>query len=220
MKNSDNQLIFSDSNGDRTIVLTPYEPAPTPVSLAGKYSTNIPKISNLVVEFTETSLSLQGTCNAHSAQYKASSKGLFSLGAIASTKRMCIVDWDSYYIEPLSTSTSFTTNPDTNELTFKNSKGETTIILTPIIDKCMTMRCKSGTRCENGRCVEDVVVAVDSSCAAVTCKTGTSCVKGKCVSTRTTSGKTDPCEGVFCIATTTCVNGKCVPIKENMRHGV
>lgn len=43
----------------------------------------------------------------HSADYKAFANGEFSIGAISSTKRQCIVDYDSVYLNALSGATRY-----------------------------------------------------------------------------------------------------------------
>jgi len=99
-----------------------------------------------------------------------------------STLRYCIVDYDHLYLSALSNATNFVKDAETNEVTLLNSAGETTIILT-FINKCLTVKCSSGTHCENGVCVPDMIIdppPIDN-CAAVSCLFGSACVDGKCV---------------------------------------
>lgn len=118
-----NRIIFRDSKKTITIVLTQFKaPVANPVSLTGKYSTNLLNDANVAFEFTDSRVNLVGGCNNQGGEYQALSDGTFSISQFFSTLIACENDNDSVYTTALSQSTSFTRNSD-GSITFRNSKG-------------------------------------------------------------------------------------------------
>ncbi len=91
-----------------------------PVSLAGKYSTNLLNDANVALEFTDSRVSLVGGCNIQSADYKAFSNGTFSVTQFSSTLRFCDRDNDRVYVGALSQAVNFFRNAD-GSLTFRRA---------------------------------------------------------------------------------------------------
>ena len=105
-----------------------------PKQLVGKYKTNFLSDPNVAFEFTDNRVRLVGGCSHQGAVYKVYSRGSFGMGQFQSTYQTCLIDNDSVYINALAQSTNFVRNSD-GSITFKNSKGINTLILTPIFDK-------------------------------------------------------------------------------------
>jgi heat shock protein HslJ len=129
--------IFYGRNARReiTIVLTLVRAsASEPVSLAGKYSTNLLNDANVGFEFTNSRVSLFGGCNSQSGDYKAYSNGTFSVTQFITTLVACNRDNDRVYVSALSQAVSFVRNAD-GSLTFRDSRGQTVLVLSPFNSK-------------------------------------------------------------------------------------
>lgn len=126
------KIILRDSKKEETMVLSLLRA--DFVKLSGKYSTNLPDDSDLLVEFTESTVSILNGCNAQSATYQAFSNASISFTPFISTLKFCAIDYDSKYTSALGSSQSFVQNSN-SQIILKNGSGITTLVLSPFVAK-------------------------------------------------------------------------------------
>lgn len=126
------RIILRDSKKEETMVLSLLRA--DFVKLNGKFSTNLPDDSDLLVEFSESTVNILNGCNAQSATYQAFSNASISFTPFISTLKFCPIDHDSKYTSALASSQSFVQNSN-SQIILKNGSGITTLILTPFVPK-------------------------------------------------------------------------------------
>ncbi len=124
------QLILRNVYQEITVILTKIVPIKLMPLLNGNYTTNLIGNSKIVIQLTNSSISILNGCNSQFASYKAYSNGTLSVSLFASTRMFCPTNFDSIYVNAFTLSKSFVQNG--NQLVLKNVGGGNTVILTPI----------------------------------------------------------------------------------------
>lgn len=151
------RIILRDSKKEETMVLNLLRA--DFVKLSGKYSTNLPDDSDLLVEFSDSTVNILNGCNAQSATYQAFSNASISFTPFLSTLKFCPNDHDSKYTSALGSSQSFVQNSN-SQIILKNGSGITTLILTPFVPKPVTF---NSTYKPNLNDDGDLLIKLDSS---------------------------------------------------------
>lgn len=149
------QLILRNVYQEITVNLTKIAPIKLIPLPNGDYTTNLIGNSKIVIQVTNSSISILNGCNRQFASYKAYSNGTLSVSLFASTRMFCPTNFDIIYVNAFTLSKSFAQN--VSQIILKNANGGTTVILTPLIALPSVLKASSLTI--NG----SVVLSVDAT---------------------------------------------------------